>query len=162
MPSLGVCWYCLQPMRYYCRGMWTDLLISEVCHLWSCEDGSFLFKTHQLSCIYVHVESNDLQLFSLGYAAAIRFGKMYLRETLDHLRSLRLSLFCQDIAYFLSFRWNAWDYIYIYISEIKSPENRKLYVSKHIYECIKGELIIMLHYQTDDYSLLSKKNLNQH
>ena len=42
-------------------------------------------------------------------------------------------------------------------SNIKITENRKLNVSKHVYECSLGDFKIMSIYQTNDYTLLQIK-----
>ena len=42
-------------------------------------------------------------------------------------------------------------------SNITLPENRKLYVSKHLYVCSKKDFVILPTYQKDDYSLLQIK-----
>ena len=42
-------------------------------------------------------------------------------------------------------------------SNIKIPQNRILFVSKHIYECSNGHFHIMPLYQSDNYSLLTIK-----
>ena len=47
--------------------------------------------------------------------------------------------------------------VFLYKSNIKLPENRKLQVSKPLYECSNGHFKIMPVYQTDDCSLLQIK-----
>ena len=47
--------------------------------------------------------------------------------------------------------------ISLHRNNIKITENRKLSVSKHLYECSHGELKIMSIYQTNDYTLLQIK-----
>ena len=47
--------------------------------------------------------------------------------------------------------------IFLHKSNIKLPENRKVYVSKHLYECSSRMFKIMPIYQTDDYSLTPNK-----
>ena len=42
-------------------------------------------------------------------------------------------------------------------SVLDVPENRKVYASKHVYECSKGDFKILPAFQTDDYSLLQIK-----
>ena len=42
-------------------------------------------------------------------------------------------------------------------SNIKLPQNRILFVSKHIYECSKGQFHIMPLYETDNYSNIQIK-----
>ena len=45
-------------------------------------------------------------MFIPGYAVGIWLGQVYLQEVLDHLCSLYLLLFLQDIDYFCIFLWN--------------------------------------------------------
>ena len=45
-------------------------------------------------------------------------------------------------------------------SNIKIEENRKLNVSKHLYQCRQGKFKIMPLYQTNDYTLLQIKENN--
>ena len=45
-------------------------------------------------------------------------------------------------------------------SNIKIKENRKLNVSKHLYQCCQGKFKIMPIYQTNDYVLLQIKEKN--
>ena len=49
------------------------------------------------------------------------------------------------------------DVIALHRSNIKLPQNRILFVSKHIYECSKGQFHIMPLYQTDNYSNIQIK-----
>ena len=52
-----------------------------------------------------------LPLLAPGYAAEIQQGQMYLKEALDHLRNLRLSLFLWDVVCFLFwFIFSVWTY----------------------------------------------------
>ena len=50
--------------------------------------------------------------------------------------------------------------ISLHKSNIKITENRKLNVSKHLYECSQGQFKIMPIYQTNDYTLLQIKEKN--
>ena len=47
--------------------------------------------------------------------------------------------------------------ISLHKSNIKLPQNRVLFVSKHIFECSKGNFKVMPIYQTDDYSMITIK-----
>ncbi len=52
--------------------------------------------------------------------------------------------------------------ISLHRSNIKLSENRKLYVSKHLYEYSKEDFKLMPIYRTDDYTLLQiKKKLHR-
>ena len=42
-------------------------------------------------------------------------------------------------------------------SNIKIPENRRLHVSNHLYQCSQGNFKIMPIYQVDKYSMLTTK-----
>ena len=68
----------------------------------SCGNGSFLFKTHELY-LFVFMWRPMHLAATLGYTAEIRLEQVYLWEVLDHLHSLCLLLFLQDIVCFLSF-----------------------------------------------------------
>ena len=50
--------------------------------------------------------------------------------------------------------------ISLHKSNIKLPQNRILFVSKHIFECSKGNFRVMPIYQTDDYSMITIKEQN--
>ena len=45
-------------------------------------------------------------------------------------------------------------------SNIKREENRKLNASKHLYQCSRGQFVIIPIYQTNDYTLLQIKEKN--
>ena len=45
---------------------------------------------------------------------------------------------------------------------IMLPENRKLYASKHLHKCSNGLFKMMPMYQTDDYTLLQRKEKKFH
>ena len=49
------------------------------------------------------------------------------------------------------------DRVSLHENDIKFPENKKNYVSKHFYECCNGIFKIMPIYQTDVQSLLQIK-----
>ena len=53
---------------------------------------------------------------------------------------------------------NTW--ISLHKSNIKLPENRKLYVLKHLYKCISGLFRRMPIYHTVNYTLLKIKGKN--
>ena len=47
--------------------------------------------------------------------------------------------------------------ISLHKSNIKLPQNRVLFVSRHIFDCSEGNFKVMPIYQTDDYSMITIK-----
>ena len=65
---------------------------------------------------------------------------------------------CKEIYIGLTQAFNT--RITLHRSNIKIEENRKLSVSKHLYQCSRGKFEIMPIYQTNDYTLLQIKEKN--
>ena len=105
-----------------------------------------------------------------GVCNIIIEGKSYTSENLKitFIKNRNLSCNPKNVVYII--KCTNYNKIYIgctqmlnnrvclHKSNIKLPENRKLYILKHSYKCSKRNFEIMPIYQTNDYSLLQIKN----
>ena len=99
-------------------------------------------------------------------------GKSYAFKNPETRFKINKNLSCNSKNVVYIIEWNERKEIYIgstralntrislYKSNFKIEENRKLNVSKHLYQCSRGKFNIMPIYQNNDYTLLQIKERN--